>query len=166
MGHPWMREARRCATPHQRFAREEVLGISSLATKHILTSREGGLATDLRPLPFFLSSYSCPSVPFIISSSFCPRLSGKSTYSVRQPTYFIRSSGKPSIVLMKLRRRGRQGNLCTGEPHWRTALADRTGGNALANRTGGTPVGFYIARLVHNMTQRGAEMCIGALWCP
>ena len=38
MGYPWMREARKCATPHQGFAREEVLGISSLATKQILTS--------------------------------------------------------------------------------------------------------------------------------
>ena len=37
MGYPWMREARRCATPHQTFAREEVFGISSPATKHILT---------------------------------------------------------------------------------------------------------------------------------
>ena len=38
MGYPWMREARRYATPHQMFAREEVFGISSLATKQILTS--------------------------------------------------------------------------------------------------------------------------------
>ena len=60
--------------PHIRGSRGKRCLASLHSRRNKSSHRErGGLVTDLRPHPFFLSSSSCPSLPSLISSSFCPR---------------------------------------------------------------------------------------------